>query len=151
MELYQVAPAHYGLFFGGNAVGIMAVAQLNAWLSTRQPPERVLLFGLISMATAGIALAIFAGSGSLLGVALPMFVYVASIGMVMPVASALAMASQGRTAGSASALIGTLQFTGGALAGGLVGVLYDGTAMPMAAVIAVAGTAGLLSRLFLLR
>ena len=151
MELHQITPAQYGLLFGGNAVGIMAVAQLNAWLSTRQPPERVLLIGLVSMASAGIALAILAPSGSFLGVALPLFVYVASIGMVMPVAAALAMASQGRTAGSASALIGTLQFTGGALAGGLVGALYDGTAMPMAVVIAVAGTAGLLSRLFLLR
>ena len=151
MELHQITPAQYGLLFGGNAVGIMAVAQLNAWLSTRQPPERVLLIGLVSMASAGVALAILAPSGSFLGVALPLFVYVASIGMVMPVAAALAMASQGRTAGSASALIGTLQFTGGALAGGLVGALYDGTAMPMAVVIAVAGTAGLLSRLFLLR
>ena len=151
MELHQVTPAQYGLFFGGNALGIMAVAQLNAWLSTRQPPERVLLFGLVSMASAGIALAILSPTGSLLGVAVPLFVYVASIGMVMPVASALAMASQGRTAGSASALIGTLQFTGGAVAGGMVGALYDGTAMPMAGVIAVAGTAGLLSRLFLLR
>ena len=151
MELHQVAPAHYGLFFGGNAVGIMAVSQLNAWLSTRQPPERVLLFGLLSMAGAGITLVLFAHGGSFLGVVVPLFVYVASIGMVMPVASALAMASQGRTAGSASALIGTLQFTGGALAGGVVGALHDGTAMPMAVVIAVAGTAGLLSRLILVR
>ncbi|MDN3566664.1 multidrug effflux MFS transporter [Paeniroseomonas aquatica] len=151
MELHRLRPADYGLLFGANAIGIMAVSQLNAWLSTRQPPERVLLWGLCSMATAGVLLVALAGNGSFLGVAVPLFVYVASIGMVMPIAAALAMASQGRTAGSASALIGTLQFSGGAVAGGLVGAFYDGTAMPMAIVIALAGTGGLLSRLFLLR
>lgn len=151
MELHQVEPAHYGFYFGANAVGIMAVSTLNAWLSTRMAPERVLLVGLISMASAGVALVLLANSGGFLGVALPLFVYVASIGMVMPVASALAMGSQGRTAGSASALIGTLQFGGGAIAGGIVGALHDGTAMPMAVVIALAGTGGLLSRLLLVR
>ncbi|MDB5371370.1 MAG: transporter, family, bicyclomycin/chloramphenicol resistance protein [Belnapia sp.] len=151
MELHQIPPAHYGFYFGANAVGIMAVSQLNAWLSTRMAPERVLLIGLVSMTTAGVALAILANSGSFIGVALPLFVYVASIGMVMPIASALAMGLQGRTAGSASALIGTLQFGGGAVAGAIVGALHDGTALPMAVVIALAGTGGLLSRLILVR
>ncbi|SDC29154.1 multidrug effflux MFS transporter [Belnapia rosea] len=151
MELHGVAPAHYGLVFGANALGIMGVSQLNAMLSQRHPPERVLLWGLLAMAGAGVVLAALSGSGSFLGVALPLFVYVASIGMVMPIAAALAMASQGRAAGSASALIGTLQFSGGALAGALVGALHNGTAVPMAAVMAIGGIGGLLSRLLLVR
>jgi len=151
MELHGVAPQHYGFYFGANAVGIMGASQLNAWLSHRQPPERVLLWGLLSMTGAGVTLAALANTGSFVGVVVPLFVFVASIGMVMPIATALAMATQGRTAGSASALIGTLQFGGGAIAGAVVGALYDGTAMPMAAVIAVAGTGGLLSRLLLIR
>ncbi|SDB18305.1 multidrug effflux MFS transporter [Belnapia rosea] len=151
MELHGVAPAHYGLVFGANALGIMGVSQLNAMLSQRHPPERVLLWGLLAMAGAGVVLAALSGSGSFLGVALPLFVYVASIGMVMPIAAALAMASQGRAAGSASALIGTLQFSGGALTGALVGALHDGTAVPMAVVMGVAGVGGLLFRLLLVR
>ena len=151
MDLHGVAPQHYGFYFGANAVGIMGASQLNAWLSHRQPPERVLLWGLLSMTGAGVTLAALANTGSFIGVVVPLFVFVASIGMVMPIATALAMATQGRTAGSASALIGTLQFGGGAIAGAVVGALYDGTAMPMAAVIAFAGTGGLLSRLLLIR
>jgi DHA1 family bicyclomycin/chloramphenicol resistance-like MFS transporter len=151
MELHDVSPRNYGFFFGANAVGIMAASQLNVWLSHRQPPERVLLWGLLSMAGAATVLVVMAGTGSFIGVVVPLFVFVASIGMVMPIAAALAMASQGRSAGSASALIGTLQFGGGALAAATVGALHDGTAMPMAAVIAVVVVGGLASRLFLLR
>jgi len=46
------------------------------------------------------------------------------------------MAPYGRVAGSASALLGTLQFVVGAVSGIVVGVLYNGTALPMAATIA---------------
>lgn len=151
MELHGVAPAQYGLLFGANALGIMAVSQLNAMLSRRHPPERVLLWGLTAMSAAGLAMVAMSGTGSFWGIAIPLFVFVASIGMVMPIAAALAMASQGRAAGSASALIGTLQFGGGALTGALVGVFHNGTAVPMAMVMGLAGLAGLASRLVLVR
>jgi len=45
----------------------------------------------------------------------------------------------------ASALLGTLQFVVGAIAGTLVGALHNGTALPMAGVIAGCGVAALLA------
>ncbi|HEX9441831.1 MAG TPA: hypothetical protein VF909_19240, partial [Roseiflexaceae bacterium] len=51
------------------------------------------------------------------------------------------MAPHGHVAGSASALLGTLQFVVGAGAGALVGVLHNGTAMPMAGIIAICSVA----------
>lgn len=42
-------------------------------------------------------------------------------------------------AGSASALLGSLQFAIAALASAAVGFLHDGTAVPMAAVVAACG------------
>ena len=59
----------------------------------------------------------------------------------MPNTTALAMAPHGSVAGSASALLGTLQFVLGATAGTLVGVMGNGTAVPLAAVIAGCGAA----------
>jgi DHA1 family bicyclomycin/chloramphenicol resistance-like MFS transporter len=53
------------------------------------------------------------------------------------------MAPYGRAAGSASALLGTLQFVVGALSGIAVGALYNGTALPMAGTIAVCCVAAL--------
>ncbi|MNY74133.1 bicyclomycin/multidrug efflux system [compost metagenome] len=47
------------------------------------------------------------------------------------------MNGQGARAGSASAMLGCLQFTVAAGAAALVGVLHDGSAMPMAMVISL--------------
>jgi DHA1 family bicyclomycin/chloramphenicol resistance-like MFS transporter len=81
-----------------------------------------------------------------------LFVTIASTGMVGPNATALAMAPYGRRAGSASALLGATQFTAGALAGALVGVFANGTALPMVGVIALCGVgAWLLLRVLALR
>jgi DHA1 family bicyclomycin/chloramphenicol resistance-like MFS transporter len=48
-------------------------------------------------------------------------------------------------AGSASALLGTMQYTGGAVAGLSVGVLADGTARPMAATMLLCALAAMLA------
>jgi DHA1 family bicyclomycin/chloramphenicol resistance-like MFS transporter len=76
----------------------------------------------------------------LAGTAALLFVYIASVGCLFPNTTALAMAGHGNKAGSASALVGTLQFTIAAIAASMVGVLNNGTAFPMAVVIA--GCAG---------
>jgi DHA1 family bicyclomycin/chloramphenicol resistance-like MFS transporter len=70
---------------------------------------------------------------------IPLFVYIASLGCIIPNASACAMSGQGKRAGSASALLGCLQFSVAAGAAALVGVLHDGTAVPMATVITLCG------------
>ena len=71
------------------------------------------------------------------------FVVVASIGLVFPNATALALADHPRTAGSASALLGLSQFATGALAAPLAGVGGSHTALPMAIVMATLSSAGL--------
>ena len=62
----------------------------------------------------------------------------------MPNTTALAMAPHGAVAGSASALLGSIQFILGALAGSLVGAASNGTAVPLAAVIAACGVGAFL-------
>ncbi|MCB4821044.1 Bcr/CflA family multidrug efflux MFS transporter [Roseicella aerolata] len=153
MQLFHVPPAQYALFFGLNAFGLITVGQVNARLALRLPPERALAWVLAFMSVAGLALLVVAASG--LGgfgaiVAL-LFCYVACIGAVMPLAITLALAPQGRVAGSASAVIGTLQFGLGAVSGGLVGALHTGTALPMALTIAVCGVLGFLAHRLLVR
>ena len=54
-------------------------------------------------------------------------------------------------AGTASALIGAIRFGAGAVVGALVGLLHDGTAIPMAYVIAACGLASAASFWFLVR
>jgi len=153
MDLFGVSPTHYGLFFGANAFGIMLASQANGFAVRRMPALRVLRWGLLAMAAAGVALlfAAVTGFGGFWAIAGLLFLYVSGIGVVMPLGTTLAMAPQGRNAGSASALIGTLQFGLGAVAGALVGALHDATAVPMAAVIAVGGVSGWLALRALVR
>jgi len=141
IELNNVPPEQFGFLFGLNAFGLIAASQLNRWLLTKYTSVR-LLFGALSV-TAGASLLLFgatlAGIGGFSLLLALLFVTIASTGMVGPNAMALAMAPHGRKAGSASALLGATQFVAGALAGALVGLLANGTALPMTGVIALCG------------
>ena len=138
IELFQVAPEQYGLFFGVNAIGIIVASQVNRWLASKYDARRIISAVLPFSLMAGAVLLIDAatGFGGFPGILVPLFFYIASHGFIMPNTTALAMAPHGAVAGSASALLGTVQFVLGASAGALVGALANGTAVPLAAVIA---------------
>jgi DHA1 family bicyclomycin/chloramphenicol resistance-like MFS transporter len=145
IELYGVAPQRYGLLFGANALGLVVASQLNRRLLASFRAETILGGALMVAAVASLLLALVAatGFGGLAGLLPPLFLCVAAVGLVGPNSAAAAMAPYGHSAGSASALLGTLQFSVGALAGALVGALSNGTALPMAGVIAACDVAAL--------
>jgi DHA1 family bicyclomycin/chloramphenicol resistance-like MFS transporter len=136
IELNGVPPERFGLLFGINATGLIAASQVNRWLLGRYSGVRILVATLAVTACAGLLLVIVAatGLGGFPGLLAVLFVCIASLGLVQPNATAAAMAPYGRQAGSASAMLGATQFVFGALAGALVGLLHNGTALPMAGV-----------------
>jgi len=145
MQIYGVRPERFGWIFGSIALGLISASQLNRFLLTRVAGAGILSRALVVTGAAGIVLLIMAwtGAGGLPGLLAPLFVYIASLGFVLPNVIATALASQGRNAGTASALLGTLQFGAGATVGMLLGALGDGTVVPMAALIATCGLAAL--------
>ncbi|MHC5349373.1 multidrug effflux MFS transporter [Metapseudomonas furukawaii] len=141
IQLYGVPPEHYGWLFGANAAGFILMAQVNALLVRRHGPaywmrRMVWFYMACAAALLGVSLA---RPDSLWPLMLPLFGCIASLGSILPNASACAMAGQGRHAGSASALMGSLQFGVAAGAAFLVGALHDGSAMPLALVISLCG------------
>jgi DHA1 family bicyclomycin/chloramphenicol resistance-like MFS transporter len=74
-----------------------------------------------------------------------LFCFIACRGFVLPNTTALAMAPHGDVAGSASAMLGTIQFVLGSMAAAIVSVLANGTAVPLAAVIAGCGIAAFIT------
>jgi DHA1 family bicyclomycin/chloramphenicol resistance-like MFS transporter len=146
IELNGVAPERYGLLFGANALGLIAASQLNRWLLTHYTSSQILVAAL--SVTAGTALLLVAatatGIGGFAGMLVLLFFCIASTGLVGPNAIAGAMAPYARRAGSASAMLGAIQFGFGAAAGVLVGLLFNGTALPMAATIALCGVGAFL-------
>ena len=109
IELFKIRPERFGLFFGANAIGLIAASQVNGWLAGRYSPRQVVNAVMPIAGVAGLALvtAVSTGFGGFAGMLVPLFCFVACLGFVMPSTTALAMAPHGAVAGSASALLGT--------------------------------------------
>jgi len=141
IKLYGVPAEHYGWLFGSNAAGFILVAQVNARLLARRGPLKMLGMGVRVYAAAGLVLLGISAwqPQALWPLLVPLFVCLASLGCIVPNSSACAMSGQGARAGSASALLGCLQFSLAAGVASLVSALHDGTAVPMSLVIAGCG------------
>jgi len=150
IEFFGVPPTVYGWLFGANALGLIVSSQINRRLLTHHSAAMILSRGNTFNACAGLTLAAVVAS-RLDGLAVilpPLFCYIASLGFIFPNSTALALAEQGRRAGTAAALFGTLQYSVAASASACVAWLHDGTPWPMAAVIAVCGVLAWCARRF---
>ncbi|MCL4799739.1 MAG: multidrug effflux MFS transporter [Burkholderiales bacterium] len=136
-----VTAAGYGALFAAVMVGqIVGAFYSSRWVG-RAGIARMLRFGTRLCAAAGVAMALLAWSGAShwTAVVLPMMVYMFAFSFVLPHATALAMTPFPQSAGAAASLLGAGQFGLGAVVSAALGVLYDGTARPMAAAVALAG------------
>jgi MFS transporter, DHA1 family, multidrug resistance protein len=134
--IYGLSPQLYSVAFALNGLGLIAASQVNARLVERVGPTRLLrraLLCVLASATTLLAVVLAGGLG-VWAVLAPMFVIVSSLSFVMPNATALALTDHAAVAGTASALLGVLQFLIGAATAPVVGIGGSGTAVPMAAV-----------------
>lgn len=139
IELYGVDPQHYGLLFGLNAAGLIAGSQVSARLLRRLRPQTLQRRALATLALASLAgvLLTLAGWMTLPLLMACLIAYMGSQGFVSPNSAALALAEQGKRLGAASALLGTLQLSCGALAGLCVSLWQSDTPLPLTGVLAV--------------
>jgi DHA1 family bicyclomycin/chloramphenicol resistance-like MFS transporter len=146
IELYKVPAQSYGWLFGSNAAGFIVFAQVNGWLLRRHSPAYLLRCSVwVYLGGALTLLAVsMAQPAQLWPLLLPLFVVISSLGCLLPNASACAMAGQASHAGSASALLGFMQFSLAAGASALVGVLHNGTAQPLALVVSLCAVLALI-------
>ncbi len=133
--LYGLTAAECGGLVGVGAAGFIFGSQLAPRLLPRFGMGRVLRVGIRCFLLATVVLCGFAfaqgfGVWSVVG---PILLCTTSMGIVLPNATVGALSSQAANAGSASAVMGTIQFLLAAVSGSLVGLLTDGTARPMAA------------------
>jgi len=144
IDVFGVSTQTYGWLFGANAAGFIAVSQFNRLLLRRFDMHRILGWGVRINVTAAFALLAVAlgGVGGLAAILAPLFVAIASLGILMPNAVAAALAGHAVHAGSASALIGTTQFVLGAAAGAIAAGLHSASALAMAVAIAGSSAAG---------
>ncbi|WP_042382695.1 multidrug effflux MFS transporter [Streptacidiphilus melanogenes] len=151
-SVYGLSAQTFSLVFGANALGIVALGQLNTVLLRRFPVESLLRTGLALSATGGLLLLASVHFGwGLPGVLAGLFVLVSSIGLIGPNGTARAMDGRTGRRGAASALVGLLQYGAGGLAAPLVGLGGSGTALPMAVVACSFAVGGVLTYAGLVR
>ncbi|PZM10930.1 multidrug effflux MFS transporter [Rhizobium tubonense] len=142
---YGLSPTQYSFAFSINAVSFFTVSQLTGWLGERFGLIRVMRAAVSGFAFAMAAMAVVMSLGfdQLPVMAAFLFIGYGFLGLVIPTTAVLALEDHGAIAGTASALMGTLQFVTAAIAMAIAGVFFDGTAVPMAVGIALCAVAAL--------
>lgn len=141
IEHYGLTPTQYSLAFSVNAVSFFGFSQLNGKLGAMFGLAKVMRVAVTGFATAVVILFLLVLSGFdglpvLIGM---LFVGNGFLGLVIPTSAVLALDEHGEIAGTASALMGTLQMVTGAVVMAVVGLFLDGTALPMIIGIAACG------------
>lgn len=123
----------YGIAFAINALLLMAVSAVAMKNAQRFGTARLARIGLGVNAVAILAMAAALWAGlPVIVLVVPIAVAVASLGLVFGTTTALALDSVRDAAGSASAVLGLVQFAFAGLVAPLVGLAGESTAMPMA-------------------
>jgi len=141
IDHYGLTPRQYSVAFATNAASFIGMSQLTSRMARRHglaSTVRVAVSGYAAVMALMLALNL-AGIDRLDLLLALLFVGYGFLGLVVPSTAVLALDRHGDIAGTASALMGTLQFLTGVAAMALVGVFVDGTARPM--VIGIAGSA----------
>jgi DHA1 family bicyclomycin/chloramphenicol resistance-like MFS transporter len=154
IDHFGLTPTQYGMAFAVNAIAFIGTAQLVGRIGKR--------FGLRRMVNGALAFYL-ATTSTLLVLTLAgidnvwvliglLFVSFGAMGLVIPSTAVLALEDYGPTAGTAAALMGTLQLLAGAAVVGIVGSFSAGAVLPMVtAIVLCAAAAFALGRLTLRR
>lgn len=134
MDQYGLSETAFAYVFGANAFGIMLFSTLNKKISGKLGVlQRLKLGSFIQLS--GTIILLLAGSlgyAPLALVMLGLFLAVSGIGFTGPNAMALAMAKQGARTGTASAIMGSVQFFCGLIGGVLLNFLTGSALLNMA-------------------
>lgn len=136
---FGIEPQHYGWLFALNIVGLMAVSLVNRRLVHRYPLDWLLKFavGIATLAALLLAAATGLKFGGISLIVGTIFVFFSMNGIIAATSTACALDALPNVAGSASALMGSLQYGSGIISSLLLALLSDGTPWTMGWVIAL--------------
>lgn len=146
IRLYGLTETQFSILFAINAAGFIVATQFNGWWLKRRAPEEITrrTVAIPLLAASALLATCLLTPAPLALVAACIFLFVTGLGFINPNTSALAMGGQGQRAGAASALLGSLSYAVGTLAGIAVSLTTPASALPLAVVMTVAGLLGLL-------
>ncbi|QMN63022.1 multidrug effflux MFS transporter [Citrobacter freundii] len=139
ISYYHVDPQHYGWLFALNIIGVMAMSVVNRRLVQRHALEQLLKYATLLAALAAVVLALLVKleSGGVVAIIITVFLFFSMNGIIAATSTAAALDAVPNNAGSASALIGALQYGSGIISSLLLAAFSDGTPWTMAWIIAL--------------
>jgi len=136
MDVFGVSEQQYAWLFGLVSAGLIIGSQLNRMCLRRWSSAQVLGVALGVGLLASLLLLTVAGSSHLWLFLVPLWIALATLGLISANAAALAMSRSGPYTGSGSALFGTLQFGIAFVVSSLLASAQSGSAWPLAIAIA---------------
>lgn len=146
MNVFGVDKRTYGWIFAFLSIAFIVLSQFNSRLLRRYTSAQIIRVSMTGQVIAAVIFVIgsIAGWYGLGATIAGLFIFLTFLGFTYPNAAALALAPFDKNAGTASSLLGTLQMGIGTLASIAVSVFNNGTAAPMAAVIAASSVLAML-------
>ncbi|WP_218918953.1 multidrug effflux MFS transporter [Leptospira tipperaryensis] len=137
MEIFKVEPQKFSYIFALLSVGFIGASQCNIFLVKKFKNEQILKTALLGQVAVTLLFLIGTWNGwfGLIGTTLFFFSLLALVGLLNPNAAALALAPFSKNAGTASALMGSLQMGIGAFASSCVGLFSAHTSLPLSIIL----------------
>jgi DHA1 family bicyclomycin/chloramphenicol resistance-like MFS transporter len=157
IERYGISPRFYGVVFGGMVVFMTIGSLFNARFVRLLGAGRILRFAVIVPAVSGAAAMVMGwiearyGTIGLWPFLVCLVFQIATLSLIAPNSTAMAMQRYPHMAGTASSLMGVMTFGSGAIFGAIVGQTFDGTIAPMTTAMGIAGVLCLISHRALVR
>jgi DHA1 family bicyclomycin/chloramphenicol resistance-like MFS transporter len=138
IDVYHFNQHQYGWIFASIATGLIGSSQINSLFLRRFTSQQIIKVAQAAQCLIGITLFVltFYGWINAAGMIVLIFLFLSAQGFISPNASALSLTPFAHNAGTASALMGTLQMSIGAFASAMVSILNNGTALPMTGIMA---------------
>jgi DHA1 family bicyclomycin/chloramphenicol resistance-like MFS transporter len=143
MSIFGVSQEHYSWIFGGFALGMVFAGQLNQMLMKTQTPYRVYKYTMMFLLVMAAILCLIADTSNMWLFMIPLFFCIVTVPMSGANSTALAMSASGKYAGSASSIVGVVQFCFASITSALVSGMSNGTAYPMTLGILIVSVLGL--------
>ncbi|MCL2534148.1 MAG: multidrug effflux MFS transporter [Nocardiaceae bacterium] len=124
-DQYGLDQQQFALVFSAGAFSMIGATQLNVRLLRRWSPQQIVQASLTAAVALGLVAVVVARFeiGGLPGFVASLWVTLAAVCFVLPNAPALALSRHGEAAGTAAALLGSMQYAIGAVVAPLVGLL----------------------------
>lgn len=136
-EYFNLSEKAYGILFGINALSFMLFANINARIVRKVSPYAVLPYAFVVMFGIAVALIVVAWFDlGFLPFEILLFLMLGMNGFIVPNTTTLAMARFKQISGSASAVLGMVQFALAGIISFVVGAVEANTPFPLALIIA---------------